>query len=98
MKKIILIIVIASFFYNCEKPGDCVKSTGEMVTREVEITAFETIFVYTGIGLVIKQGPEYKVEVKSGENLIDDIVLYYCKNKTISFNLFPSENMSPPIK
>jgi hypothetical protein len=73
MKKIILIIVIASFFYNCEKPGDCIKSTGEMVTREVEITPFETIFVYTGIELVIKQGPEYKVEVKSGVNLIDDI-------------------------
>lgn len=73
MKKFILIIVIATFFYNCEKPGDCVKSTGEMITREFEVTPFETVFVYTGIGLVIKQGSEYKVEVKSGENLIDDI-------------------------
>jgi hypothetical protein len=44
-----------------------------MVTREIEVTPFETVFVYTGIGLVIKQGPEYKVEVRSGENLIDDI-------------------------
>ena len=73
MKKLILIIVITTFFLNCEKPGDCVKSTGEMVTREIEVTPFETVFVYTGIGLVIKQGPEYKVEVRSGENLIDDI-------------------------
>lgn len=73
MKKLILIFVIATFFYNCEKPGDCIKSTGEMVTREIEVTPFETVFVYTGIGLVIKQGPEYKLEVKSGENLIDDI-------------------------
>jgi hypothetical protein len=73
MKKLILIFVMATFFYNCEKPGDCIKSTGEMVTREIEVTPFETVFVYTGIGLVIKQGPEYKVEVRSGENLIDDI-------------------------
>jgi hypothetical protein len=73
MKKLILIFVMATFFYNCEKPGDCIKSTGEMVTREIEVTPFETVFVYTGIGLVIKQGPEYKLEVKSGENLIDDI-------------------------
>ena len=73
MKKLILIIVITTFFLNCEKPGDCIKSTGEMVTREIEVTPFETVFVYTGIGLVIKQGPEYKVEVRSGENLIDDI-------------------------
>lgn len=73
MKKLILIIVIATFFYNCEKPGDCIKSTGEMVTREVVVTPFETVFVYTGIELVIKQGFEYKVEVKTGENLIDDI-------------------------
>ena len=73
MKKLILIVVIATLFYNCENPADCVKSTGEMVTREIEVTPFETVFVYTGIGLVIKQGPEYKVEVRSGENLIDDI-------------------------
>lgn len=73
MKKIILVIVFAAFFYNCEKPGDCIKSTGEMVTREVEVTPFETVFVYTGIELVIKQGAEYKVEVRSGKNLIDDI-------------------------
>jgi hypothetical protein len=73
MKKLILIFVITTFFYNCEKPGDCIKSTGEMVTREIEVTPFETVFVYTGIGLVIKQGPDYKVEVRSGENLIDDI-------------------------
>ncbi|HBI01948.1 MAG TPA: head GIN domain-containing protein [Flavobacterium sp.] len=83
MKKIILIIVIASFFYNCEKPGDCIKSTGEIITREVEVTPFETIFVYTGIELVIKQGPEYKVEVKSGENLIDDIEVKI-ENNTLS--------------
>ncbi|MCB0443351.1 MAG: DUF2807 domain-containing protein [Flavobacterium sp.] len=75
MKKLILIFVIAIFFYNCEKPGDCIKSTGEMITREIEVTPFETVFVYTGVGLVIKQGPEYKVEVKTGENLIDDIEL-----------------------
>jgi hypothetical protein len=73
MKKLFLFIVISSFFYNCEKPSDCLKSTGEMVVREIQVTPFETVFTYTGIGLVIKQGPEYKVEVKTGENLIDDI-------------------------
>ncbi len=72
MKKITYIL-FAVFLFSCENPADCVKSTGSMVTREVEVTPFENIRVYKGIGLVIKQGDNYKVEVRSGENLIDDI-------------------------
>ncbi len=73
MKKNILILLIAFVFFACENPGECIKSTGTMVTKEVLVSPFETIYVYSGIELIIKQGPEYKVEVRSGENLIDDI-------------------------
>lgn len=73
MKKNLLIIVIALAFLGCEKPGECIKSAGAMVTKEIPVTPFETIYVYSGIELIIKEGPAYKVEVYSGENLIDDI-------------------------
>ena len=73
MKKSLLIMVIALAFLGCEKPGECIKSAGAMVTKEIPVTPFETIYVYSGIELIIKEGPAYKVEVYSGENLIDDI-------------------------
>lgn len=83
MRKIIFIILISTLFINCENPADCVKSTGSMVYREVSVNPFEIIKVYKGIGLVIKEGPEYKVEVKSGENLIDDIEVKVQNNTLI---------------
>jgi hypothetical protein len=73
MKKHIFILLFSIVILSCENPADCVKSTGSMVIKEVEVTPFEYIRVYKGIGLVIKQGENYKVEVRSGENLIDDI-------------------------
>lgn len=83
MKKVILILLISTLFYNCEKPGDCVKSTGSMVFREVAVNPFEMIKVYKGISLVIKQGENFKVEIKSGENLIDDIEVKVQNNTLI---------------
>lgn len=72
MRKYIWFIVIA-IFAGCEKPGDCFKSTGAMVMKEVFVPDFTKIVVNKGIALVIKQGDDYKVEVHSGENLINDI-------------------------
>lgn len=73
MKKTIFILLFSVLILSCENPADCVKSTGTMVTKEIEVLPFEYIRVYKGIGLVIKQGENYKVEVRSGENLVDDI-------------------------
>lgn len=73
MKKAFYILLFSILIFSCDNPADCVKSTGRMVTKEAEVTSFENIRVYKGIGLVIKQGENYKVEVRSGENLIDDI-------------------------
>ena len=73
--------MLCSFLlFSCEKPGDCVKSTGQMVTKEIPATPFDVIYVYAGIGLVVKEGPEYKVEIRSGENLIDDISAVFQEN------------------
>jgi hypothetical protein len=57
----------------CEKPADCIKSTGKMISKEINVTSFEKIVVHKGIGVVLAQGPQYKVEVRTGENLINDI-------------------------
>jgi Putative auto-transporter adhesin, head GIN domain len=44
-----------------------------IVTKEFEVTSFNTIYVYTGIEMVITQGDEFKVVIETGENLMGDI-------------------------
>jgi len=73
MRKIVLILSVVFLFLGCDQPGDCVKSTGVMTSKVVDVPLFEKVIVYKGIALVISQGPEFKVEVRTGENLIDDI-------------------------
>lgn len=76
MKKIIYSVIVLLFFVNCSKPSDCIESAGSMITKNFEVLEanyFHTIYVEKGVGLVVKQGTEYKVEVRTGENLIDNI-------------------------
>lgn len=71
MKK--LGIIACLFLLAACDVAECVKSTGPMVTKEIEVATFEKILVRKGIALVVTQGPEYRVKVVSGENLVDDI-------------------------
>jgi hypothetical protein len=73
MKKILLIATAFFLFQSCNRPSDCVESSGALTSKEFDFTAFDRIIVYTGISVVINQGPEYKVEVRTGANLIDGI-------------------------
>jgi len=52
---------------------DCIKSSGAMTSRVYDGFSFDKIIVNKGIALVIAQGDNYKVEVKTGQNLINDI-------------------------
>lgn len=72
MKKILFIFAIL-LFVQCDNPGDCVKSTGPMVSKTFSSLEFDKILVHKGIALVLKQGENTSITVVSGENLIDDI-------------------------
>lgn len=83
MKKIIFVLTVFVLFIcvasslmlvSCEKPSDCFETTGSIVSRTYEVTnSFTKIYVYKGVGLVVKEGTEYKVEVITGDNLLDNI-------------------------
>ncbi|MBF6641899.1 DUF2807 domain-containing protein [Flavobacterium sp. J49] len=73
MKKFSLLIVLFWMLNACEKPSDCVESTGAIITKEVEVQAFKKIKVYRGIEVVITQGLEHKVEIVAGENFINNV-------------------------
>lgn len=73
MRKSIAALIVILIFASCEKPADCFKSTGAMTVKEYAMPDFNKIIVGKGIALVVRQGDGYKVEVHSGENLVNDI-------------------------
>lgn len=73
MKRFSLLIVLFWLFNACEKPSDCVESTGTIITKDVPVLAFKKIKVYRGIEVVITQGTDYKVQIEAGENFIDNV-------------------------
>lgn len=73
MKKILAAVAFLVLVAGCSKPSDCIESTGTIITNVVNTPDFDKIIVYKGIALVVTEGPEYKVEVKTGENLMEAI-------------------------
>nr|WP_294776766.1 head GIN domain-containing protein [uncultured Flavobacterium sp.] len=73
MKKFSLLIVLFWLLNACEKPSDCVESTGAIIAKEIAVQPFKKIKVYRGIEVVITQDSEYKIEVVAGENFIDNV-------------------------
>lgn len=63
------------FVVSCAGLDDCVKSSGPMATKSIDLEGqpFSKIIVNRGIALVVAQGSEYSVTVKAGQNLVDDI-------------------------
>jgi hypothetical protein len=74
MKKISYILVLL-LLQSCIKVSidDCLQSSGNTVTREVELEMFTKILVHEGIALTIAQADTQKVEVTTGSNLVDDV-------------------------
>ena len=83
MRKIFILLSFLLVFISCEKPSECYESTGDMVTRTIPVNPFTRIKVYRGIAVVITQGPEYKVEIKSGSNLINNVSVTQNDNQLV---------------
>lgn len=73
MKKYLLFLVVLWIFNSCEKPSDCVESTGAIILKDIPVEAFNKIKVYKDIAVEITQGIEYKVQIQAGENFIDNV-------------------------
>lgn len=96
MKKIILglasilflfCFVISITLVSCEKPSDCIESTGDIITKEFEVDfagdSIHAIYVHKGIEMIITHGTESKVQVVTGENLMDNISVEVENNSLI---------------
>ena len=82
MKKYLLVLLVFALF-SCDSedaPG-CIQTAGEIVSEEIEVEAFEEINVFDDVKLFIQQGPEQKVVVETGKNLLTGISVEVVDNR-----------------
>lgn len=73
MKKIVYILSLLVFACNSEDANDCFQTSGDIIQVEIDVNSFDQILVNRDIELVIKEAPDFKVTVETGENLINDV-------------------------
>lgn len=82
MKKLVyLLVLFLTLSCDQEDAWDCIKTLGSPVTQELTVDPFENILVNRDIELVVKQGQDYKVEIQTGDNLIDSIEVIVVGNE-----------------
>ena len=61
------------------RPGknvpDCFQNSGAIVQKEFTVAEFSEIIVFERVQLIIKDAPEQKITVETGEYLMDEIVV-----------------------
>ncbi len=58
---------------SCGISEDCFKGNGNQITQTFAFEGFTKIKVYDGVGLVVKEGPNYEVKIATSDNIIDNI-------------------------
>ena len=66
-------LVFAFFSCDSENAPGCIQTAGQIVSEEIEVTAFEEINVFDDVKLFIKQGAEHKVVVQTGKNILSGV-------------------------
>ncbi|WP_458627717.1 head GIN domain-containing protein [Winogradskyella sp. PC D3.3] len=85
MKQIHLYIPLFFLIFACnsEDANDCFQTSGRIIQQEVSVSSFERILVHRDIKLVIKEAPNYKVTIETGENLINDVTVEVVGNRLV---------------
>lgn len=81
LKIVSLLFLIAFFSCDSENANDCFQTSGSPITKEFNVDDFKKINISEGIELIIKQGAEKKVVVKTGDNLISGITAEVSENE-----------------
>ena len=66
--------IISLFLLSCGENGpDCFQTTGDRISEELVLPAFNRIIVFENVRLVVRQGPEQLVHLETGSNLRADV-------------------------
>jgi hypothetical protein len=83
MKKLTYILFVLLFACNSEDANDCFQTSGNIIQETAVISGFERILVNRDIELIIKQAPDFKVTIETGENLINDVKFEIIGNQLV---------------
>lgn len=81
LKNIPVLFLMLFFSCDSENGSDCFKTSGSPIAKEFIVDDFTKINISEGIELIIKQGTEKKIIVKTGENLINGITAEVSNNE-----------------
>lgn len=84
-----LVFCLAScFFFSCnsENAPDCFQNSGDLIKVTVDVPEFSTITVFENLNLVLRQGDEPRVEVETGEFLLNEITAVVEGNRLVLRN------------
>ncbi len=75
MMQYAVLLSIACFLFSCnsENAPDCLQNDGKLIRQEVVLASFDKITVFEKVALVLKEGPVQKVEIETGEFLINEV-------------------------
>jgi len=73
MKKYAFYFLLLILMGSCGISEDCFKGNGNSVTQVFPLEGFTKVKVYDGVGLVIKEGPNYEVKVVTNDKILDNI-------------------------
>ncbi len=87
MKQIVLVVIVLLVAAcNSESAPDCFQNSGAIVRDEVDVSDFTEITVFENVGLVLKEGPEIKVEVETGEFLRNEVEVTVAEGRLVLRN------------
>ncbi|PQJ31824.1 hypothetical protein BST92_07740 [Nonlabens arenilitoris] len=81
---VFLLVCISSC--DSENGLNCTQAAGDLIRQELTVESFEKILVYERTKLFIQQGPDHKVIIETGENLLNDIEVKIDDNQLIIVN------------
>ncbi|MCU0349225.1 MAG: DUF2807 domain-containing protein [Flavobacterium sp.] len=73
MKKYTLYFLLLILIEGCGISEDCFKGNGNSVTQVFPLEGFTKVKVYDGVGLSIKEGPNYEVKIVTNDKILDQI-------------------------
>jgi hypothetical protein len=85
---VLLSVMTIASLESCDNSSapDCLQSSGQIITEEVTLPAFNTIILNDDIDIYIGNGSGQRVFVRLGENLIPEIRMEVNNNKLVITN------------
>lgn len=97
-----IVLLLTVLGCDSEDANDCLQTAGKMVEVEFAVEEFTKVRNESDVSMIIKQGPEQKVILRTGENLLNDIDVFVvdgilAARNSNSCNLFRDYNITQLI-